>query len=238
MIEAQAFLDVVRPVLSQTDPAALARAVQVRWRPRQIARLLRHDQAEVRRVVAFTLGLVGDETCIGPLTRALHDNDWRVNEMAENALWSIWFRRGDPKAAGPFHRGVRLLENDAYPDAVAQFRQAIDIDPSFAEAFNQCAMAHYFLGQWREAITDACRAVQLEPAHFGAFATLGHCYTQLNDLDRAVQCYRRALRINPRMSAVACAADHLSIQLQEMCNSSGRFTAAGDSSMNWPSLTE
>ena len=222
-IDANEFLEVVRPVLAKGDAAALAQVVQVRWQPRQLCQLLKHAQGDVRRVVAFTLGLVGDNTCEGCLTRALHDNDWRVNEMAEHALWSIWFRSGDPKAAMPFRQGVALLADSAYEPAIRCFHQAFRIDPDFAEAYNQCALAHYFLGRWQASIDAARLAVRRVPVHFGAFAGMGHCYTQLGNLERAVHCYRRALRINPRMPAIARAIDQLSVKLHDICDSSGQY---------------
>lgn len=223
-INVDELLKVVRPELVHGDPAALAQAVQVRWRPHQLAQLLRHSQTEVRQVAALALGLIGDSSNTNGLTRALHDDDWRVNKMAEYALWSIWFRGSDPKAADPFRKGIKFLTAELYNKALEQFRIATRIDPTFAEAFNQCALAYYCLDQWIPAIQVTRKAIALVPMHFGAFAGMGHCYTHLDDMEKAVQCYRRALRINPRMPAIANAIDQLSTKLQESCNASGKHS--------------
>lgn len=223
-IDVNELLKVVRPELVHGDPAALAQAVQMRWRPRQLTQLLRHNQTEVRQVAALALGLIGDASNISSLTRALHDDDWRVNQMAEYALWSIWFRSSDPKAADPFREGIKFLAAESHEKAIEQFLEATQIDPTFAEAFNQCALAYYCLDQWGPAIHVTRQAIALVPMHFGAFAGMGHCYTHLDDIERAVQCYRRALRINPRMPAIANAIDQLSAKLQDLCNSSGQHS--------------
>ena len=220
-IDAVGFLDVVRPALAGGDAQALARAVEVRWTPKQLCPLLRDPKADVRRVVAFTLGLIGDESAVGCLIRALHDNDWRVNQMAEHALWSIWFRSCDPQAATSFRQGIKLLEAESYAQAIDCFKLAASVDRHFAEAYNQCALAHFFLSQWRPAIKDALQAVKRTPIHFGALCTIGHCFTQLGEYEPAVQFYRRALRINPRMVGITRAVELISLKLQKMCDSSG-----------------
>ncbi len=223
-IDGDDFLDAVRPALSRCDAPALAQAIKARWRTRDVASMLRHDSSEVRRVAATALGLIGDMKCVGPLTRALHDDDWQVNELAENALWSIWFRSGKPQAAKPFCQGVALMASEQYEEAVTAFNEATTLDPQFAEAYNQCAIAHFLLSQWRASIADGRRAIELVPSHFGAFASMGHTYVELGDLEKAVQCYRRALRINPRMHTISRALEPLEIALRERRDSSGIYS--------------
>jgi len=223
-IDAQEFLDVVRPALSRCDAPALAQAVKNRWRTREIISLLHHDDADVRRTAAIAVGFVGDLSCVGALTRALHDDDWQVSELAENALWSIWFRSGAPATSEPFCQGVSLMAEEDYAGAIRCFHQAMRIDPNFAEAHNQCAIAHFLLSQWKESVTCSRRAIQLVPSHFGAFASLGHTYVELENLEKAVQCYHRALRINPRLQPIARALQSLEAALRDRGDSSGIYT--------------
>ena len=208
-IDGREFLEVVRPALADADAAQLAQAVKVRWRQVEITRLLRHDQVDVRRVAALTLGLIGDMAATPALTRALRDDDPMVNEMAEHSLWSIWFRAGSDEANRPFQEGVALLTTNAYHEAIDCFHEAVLIDPYFAEAFNQCAIAHFFLAQWRESIEQCKRTVHIAPTHFGAIAGMGHCYAQLGELVQAKRCYQRTLEINPAMPAIEQAIARL-----------------------------
>jgi tetratricopeptide (TPR) repeat protein len=223
-IDSVQFLDVVRKPLAAGDADALVRAVRVRWSCHQVCPLLRHPQADVRRVTAIVLGLIGDRSTIACLTRALQDEDEQVNQMAEHGLWSIWFRSGKPCAVEPFRQGMALLANEDYACAADRFHQAVQCDPHFAEAFNQCAIAHFFLKQWTQAISDCEAAIALIPTHFGAISGMGHCYTQMGRMNEALLCYRRALGINPRMSAVAAAIARLgSRQCNPSLDSSGIF---------------
>jgi tetratricopeptide (TPR) repeat protein len=179
---------------------------------------------DVRRVAAVTLGMVGDMQVAGCLTRALRDEDEQVNQMAEYALWSIWFRAGDPKAVRPFCQGISALSAEAYTQAIEHFHQASIADPTFAEVYNQQGIAHYFLRQWPQSLANCAKAVRLVPAHFGAIAGMGHCYTQMGDLTNALQCYRRALSINPRMSAIEQAIVEVQNRIRNMNDSSGIFS--------------
>src|SRR5690606_23566832 len=176
---------------------------------------------DVRRVAAVVLGLVGGSSIVPCLAKALRDADTQVNEMAEHSLWSIWFRSGSPEATRPFQEGVALMAVDSYDRAVQCFSRAVEIDPELAEAFNQCALAHYFLGQYARSLKDCCQVIKLMPLHFGAIAGMGHCYTQLGDMAMALRCYRRALHINPRMSAIRTAINRLEERVRSMNDASG-----------------
>lgn len=209
-VDPRLLIDLVSPALRDGQADAIADLVLSRWHPRQLCPLLAHDDVDVRRVAAITLGLVGDATVVDSLLRSLHDPDMQVNRMAEHSLWSIWFRSCDPRAADPFRAGIGMMARDLYDCAIASFRQAQTIDRAFAEAFNQCAVAHFFLQQWDQSLDDCQETLRRVPQHFGALASMGHCYTQLGQLDNAVACYRKALSINPRMAAVRTAVQRIS----------------------------
>ncbi len=225
-IDTQAFLEVVRQPLAAADAAALAHAVNARWTCRQVCALLKHDDVDIRRVAAVAIGMIGDKRSTNCLARALHDPDPQVNEMAEHSLWSIWFRGGSPQATEPFSEGVQALADERYPEAIKHFQRATRIDPHYAEAYNQCAIAHFFLGQWRQGIDDCIRAIDRMPVHFGAIAGMGHCYTQMGLMEKALHCYKHALRINPRLHAISIAIDRLTTILERQCDSSGVYDAA------------
>lgn len=219
-VDPQHFLQLVRQPLEAGDATALAELVLKRWRPQELGVLLRHSAVDVRRVAAVTLGLVGNRSCVGCLSRALHDPDEQVNEMAEHGLWAIWFRSSKPEAAQPFREGMALVASEAYGEAIEKFQEAIRLDPEFAEAHNQCSIAHFFLGQWHDSLESCRKALSLVPTHFGAMAGVGHCYTHLGKLRKALECYRRALSLNPRMTAIARAVQRLESQLEQHASQS------------------
>jgi tetratricopeptide (TPR) repeat protein len=65
---------------------------------------------------------------------------------------------GNKAAQAPFLKGVKLLHNFQYPDAVDAFQQAQKADPDFALAYWGEAMAHNYT-LWSEQHTDEARAI-------------------------------------------------------------------------------
>jgi tetratricopeptide (TPR) repeat protein len=65
---------------------------------------------------------------------------------------------GNKAAQAPFLKGVKLLHNFQYPDAIEAFQQAQKADPDFALAYWGEAMAHNYT-LWAEQHTDQARAI-------------------------------------------------------------------------------
>ena len=125
-----------------------------------------------------------------------------VNQMAEHALWSIWFRCGTCEANHELCRGTRSVNHKEYEEAISRFTRAIEIDPTFAEAYNQRAIVKYLQERYDESLEDCVRAVERMPCHFGAWAGMGHCHAQQGRLSEALECYKKALSINPHLAGV------------------------------------
>jgi tetratricopeptide (TPR) repeat protein len=65
---------------------------------------------------------------------------------------------GKPAAQAPFLRGVKLLHNFQYEEAIAAFQEAQKADPDFALAYWGEAMAHNYT-LWSEQHTDEARKI-------------------------------------------------------------------------------
>jgi tetratricopeptide (TPR) repeat protein len=208
-IDPPAFVEAVKPLLEARDLHGLCTLLRSRWTPRQIADLLACTDCDARKVAALALGLVGGRRCICDLARQLRDVDPVVNEMAEHALWSIWFRLGEPAAHKKLLAGLEHLNERQFDQALADFTQAIQIDPEFAEPYNQRAIVHYLSDRMEQSIRDCRKATELMPEHFGAWAGLGHCFAQLGEPEQAIEAYQRALIINPHLDCVRQAIAQL-----------------------------
>ena len=171
--------------------------------------VLKGNHADARKVAALALGLLGDRNCIDSLAAQLADPDPMVNQMAEHALWSIWFRCGSDCANRLIMKGLDALTHRDFDVAVLHFSRAIEKDPDFAEAYNQRAIAHYLKEEWEESAQDCRKTIELMDCHFGAWAGLGHCYAHMHRVDEAIAGYERALKINPHLSCVRDAVKEL-----------------------------
>jgi tetratricopeptide (TPR) repeat protein len=192
----------VQPLLCGKDVGALCSTLQENWTEKQIMCLLKGSHADARKVAALALGLLGDKSCIEALAEQLADPDPIVNQMAEHALWSIWFRCGSDCANHRIKKGLDALHHREFDEAVREFSRAIELAPDFAEAYNQRAIAHYLKEEYEESAQDCRATVKLMKFHFGAWAGLGHCYAHLNRLPEAIECYEQALEINPHLTCV------------------------------------
>jgi tetratricopeptide (TPR) repeat protein len=208
-IDPAEFVEAVQPVLEKQDMQSLLQLLKSRWTAAQIISLLAGEHCDARKVAALCLSLVGCPACLNDLAKQLKDPDPVVNQMAEHAMWAIWFRAGTPDANDQLHRGALALNRRDFEHAVKHFTKAIELAPRFAEAFNQRAIAKYLQEEYAASIEDCETAAELMPIHFGAWAGMGHCHAHLGNIDRAVEAYERALEINPHLSCIREALGEL-----------------------------
>lgn len=218
MSESSQFVSRVRPLLERKDTQGLLDLLHTHYSCECITAMLRCPDLDARKVAALCLGFVGDSCAIECLAEQLRNPDVTVNEMAEHAMWSIWFRMGNREANHELCRGSKALSNREFVKATSHFQSAVEQAPSFAEPFNQWAIACYLQDDYEESIDHCKRAIERMPSHFGAWAGMGHCYLHLHDLPQALRCYRRSLEINPHMDCIRESAAAIERQLSEQEN--------------------
>jgi tetratricopeptide (TPR) repeat protein len=209
LIDSAEFISVLTPLLAKNDVCAVVHSLQDLYTPAQIASLLASDDVDARKVAALCLSLVGRKCALEPLRCVLADPDPVVHQMAEHAMWSIWFRAGSKEANHNLARGAIALEKRSFDCACKHFGRAIEIDPDFAEPYNQRAIVHYLREQFGDSILDCRKAIERMPCHFGAWAGKGHCHAYLGNIAEAIRCYSQALAINPGLDGIRQAIKQL-----------------------------
>lgn len=197
------------PALKEGDLGGALEMVRRSWTEGQLVELLRHSNSDIRKVAALALGLVGDKEAVAPLAMALHDQDAMVTQMAEHALWSVWFKLGKCCAIKLVKQGSCHLSHGNYDVAGQKFTEAIDKDPEFAEAYNQRGITHYLAERYRESIADCKAALARMPQHFGAMAGMGHSHAHMHQWEEARHCYRLVLAIHPRLEGIQAALEQV-----------------------------
>ena len=209
VIDPEQFIAAVQPLLERRDVGGLCQLLKSRWSCDQLRTLLHSDHLDAKKVALLAIGLVGTPCVAQELAVELRHPDKIVNEMAEHALWSVWFRCGTPQANHELARGAQALERRDFEHAISHFDRAIAQSPDFAEAYNQRALALYLLERYEDSIEYCKRAIERMPWHFGALAGLGHCYAHLEKPCAAIECYEKALAINPHLQCIRQTIDHL-----------------------------
>jgi len=157
---------------------------------------------ETRRRATAWLGEVGVIADAPVLIGALSDDDEVVRALAEHSVWQVWSRSGDTEADGLLQIGIEQMNRGDGPAAAETFTKVIQRKPDFAEAWNKRATVYFLMGEHEKSLKDCDELMKRNPAHFGALAGYGKIYLQLDQPERALGYFRRALRVNPNMRGV------------------------------------
>jgi tetratricopeptide (TPR) repeat protein len=144
-------------------------------------------------------GLASD----GPLlVKRLSDENPVVREVAEQAIWLVWSRSGDAETDRLLESGVEHMNAGRYPQAIEIFSKVIERNPDFAEGWNKRATAWFLAGDMRKSLADCDQVMSRNPQHFGALSGYGQIYLRLEEFEKAIEYFRRALALNPNMAAL------------------------------------
>lgn len=81
-----------------------------------------------------------------------------------------------PDARSHFNLGTALYDQGHHDDAIREFRAALQLDPQFADAWNDLGEIHRDRGDMTEAVRCYQQALQVEPSHPRALYNLGEFY--------------------------------------------------------------
>ncbi len=164
---------------------------------------------ELRRAAVLGLGFVASYESNAVLGMALNDEDRGVRLAAENGIHSLWTRDGNDSQRQLLGIVMRLIAAKQFAEAIDRATELVESAPWFAEAWNQRAIAHYSLGEYEASIGDCHETLEINPYHFPAASGMGQCYLQLDERTRALECFRRALKLNPNLEGIRANIVHL-----------------------------
>jgi len=181
--------------------APLTAFPQVKNHAQAVAGLKHSGAAERADAVAWlaTHGSMADQ----PLLLArLRDEDEDVRITAEQGLWVLWMRSGDAVIDRALAQGSALMAAGRLPESIAIFSEIIRRRPAFAEGWNKRATAYFLAGDYERSLADCAEVIKRNPRHFGALSGYGQIYFRLERFDKAIDYWRRALRVNPNMTGL------------------------------------
>jgi tetratricopeptide (TPR) repeat protein len=181
----------------------------------QAARSLVDANAQTRRDAASRLGEVGTMADVPLLVKALRDDDEETRIQAEQALWHIWARSGDPEVDRLYATGIEQMTAGELEKSIATFTRIIELKPGFAEGWNKRATLYFIVGEFRKSLSDCDEVMKRNPYHFGALAGYAQIYARLGYYQRALDYSRRALAINPNLHQIRSNIDELEQLLEQ-----------------------
>src|SRR5215469_116981 len=100
-------------------------------------------------------------------------------------------------AANLFTQARSEADADQNDKAVADYTEAIRLNPDYAEAYNGRGQAYFKLRQFDKAISDYGDAIRIKPDFAEAYSNRGFTYTRLGQFEKALADCSEAIRIKP-----------------------------------------
>ena len=120
----------------------------------------------------------------------------------EQKIWKIWSTHpNNDDLTSMLSVGSNFVNNNQYPKAVEIFTKVIELDPSWAEAWNKRATVLYMMGEFEKSQNDIDEVLKLEKRHFGALAGQGLVNIKLENYEKALMSYEEAVKIYPTMNS-------------------------------------
>ena len=117
-------------------------------------------------------------------------------------IWSLWSTHPtDEKLTSILDEGSRLVQDRQLARAINVFTEVIELDPTWAEAWNKRATVFYMVGEFDKSQDDIDKVLELEKRHFGALAGQGMVNIQLKNYDKAKRSYQKVQEIYPAMKS-------------------------------------
>ncbi|MGW8183730.1 MAG: tetratricopeptide repeat protein, partial [Burkholderiales bacterium] len=177
---------------------------EIQTRAAAIAALEDAD-ARYRAAAVLYIGRTGAADDGPLLVKRLSDENPLVRAVAEQNVWRVWSHSGDAETDRLLAAGVEEMEMGLYADAIHTFSNVIKRSPEFAEGWNKRATALFLLGDLRSSLADCDEVIKRNPQHFGALSGYGQIYFQLEEYEKSIEYFRRALAVNPNLADLETA---------------------------------
>ena len=99
-----------------------------------------------------------------------------------------------------FESGEEHFNNSDNDRAIADYDQAIRLDPEYAEAYSNRGVAYASKRDYDRAIADYDQAIRLDPKDAAAYYNRSLIYSEKRDYDRAITDCDQAIRLAPKFT--------------------------------------
>ncbi len=141
----------------------------------------------------------------------------KVANRISGRIWELW-QASDSKSVDLLTTWARKASSGKkYHIALDLLDQVVVLRPDYAEGYNQRATLHYMMENYGKSIVDIERTLALEPRHYGALAGLASIFERIDEKEKALETWYRALGVYPAMKS----AQNAVVRLEEELAGSG-----------------
>jgi tetratricopeptide (TPR) repeat protein len=120
----------------------------------------------------------------------------------EQRIWALWFVSRSDTADLLMARARAAYEGKDIDLALKLLDAIVVIKPDYVEAWNRRATIYFLQKDYGKSLADIGQVLRLEPRHFGALSGLGMILEEFGDDKHALEAYRRAVEVYPRMERI------------------------------------
>jgi tetratricopeptide (TPR) repeat protein len=128
--------------------------------------------------------------------------DDETARLIEGRIWALWLASGSDTADLLMSRARTAIEQNDADLAIELLDAIIELKPDYVEAWNRRATLYFEKHDYGRAMSDIAQVLAREPRHFGALTGLGMILEDVGDDKRALEAFRRALEVDPRLERV------------------------------------
>ena len=120
----------------------------------------------------------------------------------EQRIWALWIHSRSDTANLLMTRVQKAIEDKDLDLALKLLDAIVKVKPDYIEAWNRRATIFYMKKDYGRSVADIREVLRREPRHFGALTGLGLILQDIGDDKQALEVYRRALAVYPRIERV------------------------------------
>jgi tetratricopeptide (TPR) repeat protein len=128
--------------------------------------------------------------------------DAEIAKGVEERIWAVWAVSHSDTTNLLMLRARSAIEQKDTELAIKLLSAIVKIKPDYVEAWNRRATLYYTEKDYGHAIADIREVLKREPRHFGALTGLGLILQDVGEDKQALEVYRRALAVYPKMEHI------------------------------------
>jgi tetratricopeptide (TPR) repeat protein len=120
----------------------------------------------------------------------------------EERIWALWLITPSDTANLLMSRVKTAVDGKDLDLAVKLLDAILELKPDYVEAWNRRATLYYMKKDYMRSLADIRQVLMREPRHFGALSGLGMIMQEFGDDKRALDAFRMALAVHPRLQKI------------------------------------
>ena len=128
--------------------------------------------------------------------------DEQTAKAVEQRIWVLWMHSPSDTTSLLMTRVQKVIEQKDLDLALKLLGAIVKINPDYVEAWNRRATIYYMKKDYGRSLADIRQVLRLEPRHFGALTGLGLILQDIGNDKQALEVYRRALEVYPKLERV------------------------------------